>query len=44
MLRNMLIWALHKGRPQRLGRGYGQMRTGRRGVKDLADVHKMTLL
>src|SRR6218665_2198335 len=38
--------AVHKGRPQRRGGGYGQMRThANRGrvVKDLADVRKMAL-
>ena len=38
------LGAVHKGRPQRRGGGYGQMRTlADRGVKNLADVRKMAL-
>ena len=44
---NFGLGDVHKGRPQRRGRGYSQMRTpadrGRRRVKDLADVRKMAL-
>src|SRR6218665_2677141 len=36
--------AVHKGRQQRRGRGFGQMRAhADRGVKDLADVRKLVL-
>jgi len=37
------LGAVHKGRPQRQGGGFSQMRTGGRGIKDLSDVHKLVL-